>query len=189
MASSRFPFHKGLDTTWWLQQTRVRDSQIWWLSVAGILWTFGLALSGMAQSIELTILQNSTGAMSEVMRTRVDDARVLLGELTAIVRLLDVLGIAIVCIQLVRYLLKANQKSTPGVSLSSRMFIDSPCAMVVSDQQDMILDVNPAYERLTGYRKHEVVGMPLAFNHAGQADDEGIARMRQRLSDHGRRQK
>lgn len=185
MASARVPLHKRLDTTWWVQQTRVRDSQIWWLSVAGILWTFGLALSGMAQSIELTILQNSTVAMSEVMRTRVDDARVLLGELTTIVRLLDMLGVAIVSIQLVRYLLKANPKSRPGVSLSSRMFIDSPCAMVVSDLQDMILDVNPAYERLTGYRKHEVVGMPLAFNHAAQADDEGIARMRHRLADHG----
>ena len=185
MSSVRLPNRKRLDSTWWLQQGRVRDSQFWWLSVAGMLWIFGFVLSGMAQNTELTILQNSTADMSEALRARVDEARILLGELTIIVRLLDTLGVAIVGIQFARYLFKASPKSAQGASLSSRMFNDSPCAMVISDLQDVILDVNPAYERLTGYRKHEVVGMPVAFNHAGQAEDEVNQRMCQRLAEHG----
>ena len=185
MGTVRLPRRKRLDTTWWLRQSRVRDTPFWWLSVAVILWTFGLVLSGMAQNTEMSILQSTTADMSEAMRARVDEARTLLGELIVIVRLLDTLGVAIVGVQFVRYLLKVNPKPAPGASLSSRMFNDSPCAIVISDLQDVILDVNPAYERLTGYRKHEVVGMPVAFNHAGQADDEANQRMRQRLADHG----
>ena len=185
MATVRLPNRNRPDTTWWLRQSRVRDSQFWWLAVAVILWTFGFVLSGMAQNTELTIAQNTTADMGEALRARVDDARILLGELTLIVRLLDALGVAIVGIQLVRFLLKVSPKSAPDISLSSRMFNDSPCAMVISDLQDVILDVNPAYERLTGYRKHEVVGMPIAFNHAGQLEDDDNLRMRQRLADQG----
>ena len=185
MATARLPLHKRLDTAWCQQQTRVRDSPVWWLLVAGMLWTFGLVFSGMAQNIEMTMAQNASAQLSEVMRAQVDKARTLLGELTVIVRFLDTLGVAIVGIVLVRYLRKAAPKSLPGVSLSSRMFIDSPCAMVISDLQDVILDVNPAYERLTGYRQHEVVGMPMTFNHAGQFDDESTTRMRHRLAEQG----
>ncbi len=185
MATVRLANRKRLDTAWWLQQSRVRDSHFWWLAVAVILWTCGFVVSGMAQNTELTIAQNTTADMSEALRARVDEARILLGELTIIVRLLDTLGVAIIGIQLARLLLEVSPKSASGVSLSSRMFNDSPCATVISDLQDVILDVNPAYERLTGYRKHEVVGMPVAFNHAGQSDVEANQRMRQRLADQG----
>ncbi len=185
MAPSHLPLHKRLDAAWWHQQTRVRDSPLWWLLGAGIAWTFGLILSGMAQNIEMSIAQNSAAEVNEILRERMDEARVLLGELTTIVRFLDTLGVAIVGIALVRYLRRAAPKSVADVSLSSRLFTESPCAMVISDLADVILDVNPAYERLTGYRRDEVVGMPLTFNHADRFDDESIARMHRRLTQQG----
>ena len=147
MATVRLANRKRLDTAWWLQQSRVRDSHFWWLAVAVILWTCGFVVSGMAQNTELTIAQNTTADMSEALRARVDEARILLGELTIIVRLLDTLGVAIIGIQLARLLLEVSPKSASGVSLSSRMFNDSPCATVISDLQDVILDVNPQKRR------------------------------------------
>ncbi|MBM4203637.1 MAG: diguanylate cyclase [Gammaproteobacteria bacterium] len=57
--------------------------------------------------------------------------------------------------------------------------------MAVTDAQDVLRDVNPAYEKLTGYRKHEVIGMPIMFNHSGAEDEDTVRRMRDRLAANG----
>ena len=153
--------------------------------MAGLLWMFALLLGGMVESAQLTLLHNTSASMSAAEAEKAGEVKRLIGELSAIVRLFNTLGVAIVFVQFVRTLLKATSKPLAGPSLSTRMFLDSPCAMVISDRHDVVLDVNPAYERLTGYRKHEVVGMPIAFNHAGQVGEDQLERMRRRLETQG----
>ncbi|MEZ5597820.1 MAG: diguanylate cyclase [Pseudomonadales bacterium] len=78
---------------------------------------------------------------------------------------------------------RRRQVRQPGgdKSFLNRMFQDSPCAMVLTDLDDNILDVNPAYERLTGYARPELLGMPISMNRTAQFDDEQVHQMREKL--------
>ncbi|MEZ5557239.1 MAG: EAL domain-containing protein [Pseudomonadales bacterium] len=84
---------------------------------------------------------------------------------------------------------RARQSERPAWSLAGleeRLFAHTPGAVIVSDLEDRILAVNDAYERMTGYHSHEVVGKPIAFNHSGQQDQRFYDAMRRGLVEFGR---
>lgn len=72
----------------------------------------------------------------------------------------------------------------PG--LDRALFEHSPGAVVVTDADDRIIGVNPAYTRMTGYGPREVAGQDVAFNHAGQQDVAFYQAMRECLRERGR---
>ncbi len=66
------------------------------------------------------------------------------------------------------------------------LFVNAPCAVVLTDAEDVIVDVNHAYERLSGRRRDELIGQPVGYNHSGQMDDDAFEEMRRSLSESGR---
>lgn len=79
-----------------------------------------------------------------------------------------------------RYLRRADTQPLELLA-DDLLFANAPCAVVLSDAQDKIVDVNHAYERLTGRQRQEVIGMPIGYNHSGQMDEEAYADMREAL--------
>ncbi len=68
---------------------------------------------------------------------------------------------------------------------ASLLFHHAPGAVVVTDPDDRILEVNAAYARMTGYSNDEVVGQELTFNHSGQHDESYFTNMRESLVSEG----
>ena len=59
-------------------------------------------------------------------------------------------------------------------------------AIMVTDESDVILSVNPAFTAVTGYPAADVVGRPASLLDAGRHDDAFHAEMRSELATHGR---
>jgi diguanylate cyclase (GGDEF)-like protein/PAS domain S-box-containing protein len=59
-------------------------------------------------------------------------------------------------------------------------------AIMVTDETDLILSVNPAFTAVTGYPAADVVGRPASLLDAGRHDDAFHAEMRSELATHGR---
>lgn len=59
-------------------------------------------------------------------------------------------------------------------------------AIMVTDDLDVILSVNPAFTEVTGYPLSDVVGRPASLLHAGPTDPEFHAQVRNALAEHGR---
>lgn len=59
-------------------------------------------------------------------------------------------------------------------------------AIMVTDETDLILSVNPAFTAVTGYPAADVVGRPASLLDAGRHDDAFHAEMRRELATHGR---
>lgn len=59
-------------------------------------------------------------------------------------------------------------------------------AIMVTDETDLILSVNPAFTAVTGYPAADVVGQPFSLLDAGLHDDAFHAQMRSELATHGR---
>jgi PAS domain S-box-containing protein len=58
-------------------------------------------------------------------------------------------------------------------------------AIAVTDPRGMILYVNPAFERITGYGKEEILGLDLHFLDSGRHEDAFYARLRETLAREG----
>lgn len=170
---------------WWSRQLRVGDRPVWWFAVAGVLWAFALLLQIMVDSGEWKLAQNAGAQLSAVQIEQIRESARLLGQLKPVIAFLAWGGLAIVLIQSFRLVQMRKRLAGRTGALSTRLFIDSPCAMVVTDTEDVVKDVNPAYEKLTGYHRQEVIGMPIGFNHSGTVDDDALLRMRERLASSG----
>jgi diguanylate cyclase (GGDEF)-like protein/PAS domain S-box-containing protein len=59
-------------------------------------------------------------------------------------------------------------------------------AIMVTDDSDVILSVNPAFTAVTGYQAVDVVGRPASLLDAGRHDDAFHAQVRSELATHGR---
>ena len=81
--------------------------------------------------------------------------------------------------------LQSSDGGLDATSLQRLLFENMPGAVVVSDADDRIVEVNPAYSRRTGYAEGEVVGQALTFNHSGQQDEAFFQSMRDSLADTG----
>lgn len=71
-------------------------------------------------------------------------------------------------------------------AIGQLIFGQSNDALMVTDRQNRIIDVNPAFCRITGYPRDEVLGQPAGFMRSGRHDQEFYQRMWQQLNDHGR---
>lgn len=164
---------------------RVGDRPLWWFAFAGVLWSFALFLQILVHSGEIQIERSAGDVLTPAQLERMHQTERLVDQLGLIVSLFVWTGGGIVLVQSGRLLLRRRSSRAGTGSLPVRVFQDSPCAMVVTDMDDIVRDVNPAYEKLTGYRRMDVVGMPLSFNHSGAEDEDTIRRMRERLVSSG----
>ena len=97
------------------------------------------------------------------------------------IELLLLAGAVGVVVLFAAHLLKRTNARTVERIADDHLFFNAPCAVVLSDTDDVIVDVNHAYERLSGRQREDVIGMPLLFNHSGQMDEEAYRAMRSAL--------
>ena len=73
-----------------------------------------------------------------------------------------------------------------GTNLDSLLFNNVPVPLVLSDARARIVDVNEAFEAMTGYDREECLGRNADFNLSGQQDRRFFRDMRERLVREGR---
>ncbi len=69
--------------------------------------------------------------------------------------------------------------------ISARVFELSPLAIVFCDESTRIVDVNPAFERITGWRRDEALGQTPRMLASGRHDRAFYAAMWQAIGTHG----
>lgn len=81
-----------------------------------------------------------------------------------------------------RHLASSLLDPYPSMSAFDKTLFDSvPVPVVFSDNQQNIVAVNNAYERLTGYPQSDCIGQHVDFNLSGQQDDTFLDSMRDQL--------
>ena len=81
----------------------------------------------------------------------------------------------------------ASLKEAEGqLRLAASIVENTVEAIMVTDESDLILSVNPAFTAVTGYPAAEVVGRPASLLDAGRHDEAFHAEMRCELAAHGR---
>jgi diguanylate cyclase (GGDEF)-like protein/PAS domain S-box-containing protein len=78
-----------------------------------------------------------------------------------------------------------RKKSEESMQLAALMYQNSSEGMMVTDAEGMILSVNPAFSRISGFSADEVVGHQAYELTSGQQDINFFSRMRQHISDTG----
>jgi diguanylate cyclase (GGDEF)-like protein/PAS domain S-box-containing protein len=69
-------------------------------------------------------------------------------------------------------LVNRRMEDQARLQLAARVFDSAADAIVITDSRNHILDVNPAFERTTGYAKEEVVGRDPRLLQSGEHDGE-----------------
>jgi diguanylate cyclase (GGDEF)-like protein/PAS domain S-box-containing protein len=69
--------------------------------------------------------------------------------------------------------------------LAGKAFSNSVEAIVVTDQNSIVVEVNPAFSRITGYTRDEVMGKHVRLLKSGRHDGDFYANMWQRLATEG----
>lgn len=69
--------------------------------------------------------------------------------------------------------------------LSSRVFSDAHDGITITDSNKLIVDVNPAFTRITGYTRDEVIGKNPRILSSGKQSAEFYRDMWQNISEHG----
>ena len=78
-----------------------------------------------------------------------------------------------------------RKKSEESMQLAALMYENSSEGMMVTDAEGMILSVNPAFSRISGFPADEVVGHQAYELTSGRQDINFFSRMRQHISDTG----
>ena len=89
----------------------------------------------------LTFADNGCGALFETIRTPMRDSR---GEL------IGVLGVA--------RDITERKRAEESLRLTASVFDNSQEGIVITDAENRIIDVNPAFSRITGYAREEAIG-------------------------------
>ncbi len=97
------------------------------------------------------------------------------------------LGLATLTFRQVRRLGRERQEQTlrDHDRLAGRVFEASAEAIIVTDRDNRIVRVNPAYTRLSGYTDSEVIGRNPSINRSGKQDSEFYRQMWQDLKARG----
>ncbi|POB49769.1 sensor domain-containing diguanylate cyclase [Vibrio vulnificus] len=82
------------------------------------------------------------------------------------------------------FLIQINLKQTISTS-SLSLFNISPIAIMITDENDIILSVNHAFEQLLGYHQHELLGLTPNALRSGLHDDDILTTMWQRVNCEG----
>ncbi len=83
----------------------------------------------------------------------------------------------------VNFMLDKIQKSHKELKIAAAAF-ETQSGMTITDKNNTILDVNSAFEKITGYTKEEVVGKTPSILKSGLHDEEFYKIMRESLQKH-----
>jgi len=81
-------------------------------------------------------------------------------------------AVSFVAIGTIFYSVNAHRQFLQKLELSSRVFMDAHEAVTITDKNKLILDVNPAFTRITGYRREDVIGKNASFLDSGKQSSE-----------------
>lgn len=79
-----------------------------------------------------------------------------------------------------------DQLQRDQLRLAARVFSSSQEGIIISDQDNRILDVNEAFERITGYGREEVLGQNPAILRSGQHSENFFKSMWKAITERGR---
>ncbi|HCH1219321.1 sensor domain-containing diguanylate cyclase [Vibrio parahaemolyticus] len=82
------------------------------------------------------------------------------------------------------FLIQIDLKQTINTS-SLPLFNISPIAIMITDENDIILSVNHAFEQLLGYHQHELLGLTPTALRSGLHDDDILTTMWQKVNSEG----
>jgi len=77
------------------------------------------------------------------------------------------------------------QRNQEGMRLSASVFDSALDGILITDDQGRILDANPAFSRITGYRREDVLGRNPSLLASGRHDPAYYARMWREIEEHG----
>ncbi|MBF0185628.1 MAG: EAL domain-containing protein [Magnetococcales bacterium] len=77
--------------------------------------------------------------------------------------------------------ISARKKAEENLLLARKVFENAGEAIVITNAQGIITDVNPAYEQVTGYRREEVLGKNPSITKSGRHDKNFYQQMWQTL--------
>ena len=80
---------------------------------------------------------------------------------------------------------KTLYDSEQSMKLSASIYQFNSDAIVVTDEKNLIVDVNPAFTRITGYSRDEVIGQNPRVMQSGQHDEKFYQQMWQAILDNG----
>ncbi|MEH8015781.1 EAL domain-containing protein [Rheinheimera muenzenbergensis] len=81
--------------------------------------------------------------------------------------------------------LSIETRNMLNMALGRLMFSKSHDAIMITDRDNRIVDVNPAFCRITGYQRPEVIGLPAGFMRSGVHDQQFYAHLWQQLNQYG----
>lgn len=79
----------------------------------------------------------------------------------------------------------ARKQSEVKLRQAASVFTSSQEGIMISDAENRIVDVNPAFSRITGYEREEVLGKDLHFLGSGQETDEFYVGIQESLASTG----
>jgi len=80
-------------------------------------------------------------------------------------------------------ILRELRSSTEKLKLFGRVFKDTHDGIIITNEQGLITDVNPAVSRLTGYERNEIIGKNPSFLSSGKQSAEFYRKMWQTIKE------
>ena len=78
-----------------------------------------------------------------------------------------------------------RKKDQEKLQLSARVFSDTHEGIIITDAQQLIVDVNPAFFQITGYKRKEVIGKSPSILSSGKHPPKFYAQMWKSITEHG----
>tara|TARA_R110001592_G_scaffold281911_1_gene549526 strand:- start:18503 stop:22108 length:3606 start_codon:yes stop_codon:yes gene_type:complete len=78
-----------------------------------------------------------------------------------------------------------RKKDQEKLQLSARVFSDTHEGIIIIDAQQLIVDVNPAFFQITGYKREEVIGKSPSFLSSGKQSPQFYTQMWKSITEHG----
>ena len=157
-------------------------------------------IASSEQTKDVWLAGRSVRASSTLLREHIDQARLrarsrseltLLEKQSRLRQLVLLQVIMLLAFAAALSLLRPRQSHAgKGGELSRRvdslLFANVPVPVIYSDARQRIVDVNDAYEVMSGYSREECLGRNVDFNLSGQQDRRFFGDMRERLNRDGR---
>ena len=123
-----------------------------------------------ARDLVLDEFNKIHNAILQVTRSSIERGGELEDALIALLLGFSLFGIVMVVVSVIQRADRLGRPAWASSGVEKLLFQQVPGAVIFSDCDDRIVAVNEAYERMTGYAEHEVIGWDIAFNHSGQQD-------------------
>lgn len=128
------------------------------------------------------LTQGNTGQTNTVLKVIRQDKRIVFLEFHSSPMMLDgqptIMGVAVDVTQ--------RKESEAASQLAAMVYESSSQAMVVTDEDTVIVSVNPAFATITGYQVDEVIGQKINMLSSGRQDQEFYRNMWDSITTTGR---